>query len=544
MTFWKKNRVWIAAMLAGMAAFVIIYGIKILDVTYDTWLLNGGDLSQHYLGWCFFRESDWCFPIGLMDRIAYPNHVSVIFTDSIPLFAVIFKLFRNFLPETFQYFGLWGILCFGLQGAFGSLLIKHYCKQDLVSIIGSIFFVITPIEIYRMFMHTALGGQWLLLFALLLGLEREKLSIVKKVVLWGVLGLLCGSIHLYFLPMCGIIMCAFLLEELIRKKNLYSCLAIGASYCICALATVILLGGFSHDHQLDAGGLGQFSFNLNGFLNPQGWSVLLPELPLYGDGAGEGLAFAGTGVLLLLAAGSFCWLISFILRKSVCKFFNKMDKAETRNGLPFVIIFIMSAIISFSHQLAMGNKVLWEIPYPDKMVSLWGMFRSSGRFIWPAVYLLILTAVNITVKVFRNRKTVVIVLTLALCFQICDSYPQMEKRNTEFSRTQEYQSMLKDPQWEEWAKDKEHIVFVSFIIENQTLLYNLSNFAAENNMTINNFYFAHYAVRSDVEKALQENLKNPQKDTLYIYKIEDEELRSQTKMTYIPVDGIVVGVVD
>lgn len=61
MTFWKKNRVWIMAMLTGMAAFVMIYGIKILDVTYDAWLLNGGDLSQHYLGWCFFRESDWCF---------------------------------------------------------------------------------------------------------------------------------------------------------------------------------------------------------------------------------------------------------------------------------------------------------------------------------------------------------------------------------------------------------------------------------------------------------------------------------------------------
>lgn len=109
------------------------------------------------------------------DRIAYPNHVSVIFTDSIPLFAVIFKLFRNFLPETFQYFGLWGLLCFGLQGAFGSVLIKHYCKHDLVSIIGSIFFVITPIEIYRMFMHTALGGQWLLLFAFLLGLKKGKI---------------------------------------------------------------------------------------------------------------------------------------------------------------------------------------------------------------------------------------------------------------------------------------------------------------------------------------------------------------------------------
>ena len=172
------------------------------------------------------------------------------------------------------------------------------------------------------------------------------------------------------------------------------------------------------------------------------------------------------------------------------------------------------------------------------------MFRSSGRFIWPAVYLVTLAAVVSSINVLYNKKMAAVALALALCIQIWDSSPQFRNRYAEFSRTQEYQSMLKDPQWGIWAKDKEHIVFVSFIIENQTVLYSLSNYAAENNMTINNFYFAHYAVRSDVEKALEENLKNPQKDTLYIYKIEDEELRSQTKMTYIPVDGIVVGVVD
>lgn len=218
-SYWSKNRVWLSAAALGMITFICIYGIRVLNVTYDAWLLNGGDLSQHYLGWCFFRNSDWFFPVGLMNTIAYPNRVSVIFTDSIPLLAVIFKGLRALLPETFQYFGIWGILCFGLQGAFGALILRHYLKDEITAIIGSLFFVIAPIVIYRMFMHSALGGQWLLLFAFWLGLERDKFSPVKKVILWSILGFLCGSIHLYFVPMCGLIMCAFLLEELIQKKK-------------------------------------------------------------------------------------------------------------------------------------------------------------------------------------------------------------------------------------------------------------------------------------------------------------------------------------
>ncbi len=71
---------------------------------------DGGDPSQHYLGWEFYRRSDWFFPLGLTDQLAYPLKTSVIYTDSIPLFAVFFKLFRHILPAQFQYFGIWGVV--------------------------------------------------------------------------------------------------------------------------------------------------------------------------------------------------------------------------------------------------------------------------------------------------------------------------------------------------------------------------------------------------------------------------------------------------
>ena len=72
----------------------------------------------------------------------------MIFTDSVPLLAVFFKLFRGVLPEQFQYFGLWGLLCFALQGAFGALLIFHYVGKRAEAAVGSLLFVITPVHAF------------------------------------------------------------------------------------------------------------------------------------------------------------------------------------------------------------------------------------------------------------------------------------------------------------------------------------------------------------------------------------------------------------
>ena len=70
--------------LIGAVFFFVIYGFKILDVTYDDWLVGyKDDLTMHYIGWRLFRNSNWSFPIGLIDNSHYPIKTSIIFTDSI-----------------------------------------------------------------------------------------------------------------------------------------------------------------------------------------------------------------------------------------------------------------------------------------------------------------------------------------------------------------------------------------------------------------------------------------------------------------------------
>ncbi len=120
----------------GALCFIGIYSVRVLDFTNTGWLFNNDhDLRQHYIGWCAFRSDPWRFPFGLIDSLSYPDSMSVIYTDSIPLFAVIFKIFAPYLPETFQYFGLFGLLSFMLMGGLAGILLRRFIGDDFLCVI-------------------------------------------------------------------------------------------------------------------------------------------------------------------------------------------------------------------------------------------------------------------------------------------------------------------------------------------------------------------------------------------------------------------------
>src|SRR5215831_10331388 len=95
----------------GAALFLAAYGTAPLNPSNNVWLQRG-DRVHPVLGWYFYRNEPWHFPLGLLNDYARPFQISIGFTDSIPLFAFIFKLFSPWLSETFQYFGLWLCLSF------------------------------------------------------------------------------------------------------------------------------------------------------------------------------------------------------------------------------------------------------------------------------------------------------------------------------------------------------------------------------------------------------------------------------------------------
>ena len=133
-----------------------------------TWLGGSLDPAQQYLGWALFRAGPWSFPIGLnpFNGLEFSN--SIVFSDSIPIFAFIFKLISPFLPLQFQYFGFWTLICFVLQAWFAWKLIGLITLNKWIQWLSSGFFVFSPPMLVRVGLHTALVSHFLILAALYL----------------------------------------------------------------------------------------------------------------------------------------------------------------------------------------------------------------------------------------------------------------------------------------------------------------------------------------------------------------------------------------
>ena len=163
MKFYKKIDYFIiTGILIGILAFGVLYGYSTLDVSYDGWIYHTyaseSDVIQHYAGWVNYRNSPWDFPIAKASILGEGGTV-ISFTDSIPIVAIICKIFSSVLPETFQYFGIYILVCFVLQEIVAMKLLSLYTDNKLFITIYSLFFVFSPILIERSFRHCALADN-------------------------------------------------------------------------------------------------------------------------------------------------------------------------------------------------------------------------------------------------------------------------------------------------------------------------------------------------------------------------------------------------
>lgn len=294
----EKQKILLLTILAGIIGaviFILIYGTQVLDVTRDEWLYAADDLTQQHIGWLFFRKADWTFPIGMFNNLSYPNYASIIYTDSIPLFAILFKAISGILPETFQYIGIYGLLCYILQGVCAFTLLRKFINNKFYCIVGTVFFIISPYLLQRMFWHTALSSHFLILAALCLFAYREtyKDHPIKKVFFWNLLLLISTTTHLYFVPMVLIVMlCCFIAEFIENKKTYASSALTVAVFLVLGISIILLLGGMA-SNKLAYGGIAYYNVNLNTFFNPIGNSSILKNLKTATDGEYEAIGYLG-----------------------------------------------------------------------------------------------------------------------------------------------------------------------------------------------------------------------------------------------------------
>jgi hypothetical protein len=133
----------VAALALGLAGFLVLIGWPTLIPTNIGWL-DFADRAMHTLGWMFFREVPWGNPPGLSPDLGLELRNSIGLVDGLPLFAIPAKLFAAWLPQPFQYWGDWLLICFLLQTLFAYLVARQLGAGRLIAIVAAAFVLITP----------------------------------------------------------------------------------------------------------------------------------------------------------------------------------------------------------------------------------------------------------------------------------------------------------------------------------------------------------------------------------------------------------------
>ena len=542
----KRIVIYGIAALIGVVSFIAVYGVYVLNPVYDDWLLGRGDLTQHYLGWCFYRRGQWIFPIGLTNQLAYPNNTSVIFTDSIPLFAVFFKILSPILPDTFQYFGWWGLICFILQGIVASMILIELQVDRLQIVVGSLIFVLSPIVIERMFRHTSLGAHWIVLLSIYYFIKHKNTyrDIKKTSLCWGIVGGLIGAVHMYYLPMCAAFAGAYVIASLMKERRFrIRYIMPMAAFTAGLFLVTYILGGFSTDASPDSDGLGEYGFNLNGFFNAKGYSRWLPNLETYQDGQYEGLAYLGIGIYILLIFAVIYVAIMLTYAKKTC------NRDVVIYMFIYTVIILGLTTFAVSPQVSFGSRLLFVLTDSSTLTHYWSIFRSSGRIIWLVYYLIDIGVIVCYDRLWKlsGRKRSVALMIFAVCtfLQIYDMGKKLASQRQTFANKVTYDCPLKSEIWNELAEREsiKHIVWVSHNIDYGPIMH-FAKYAYDNGWTMNNFYFARGI---NVNEDTRQSVENLNDSCIYLFKTDETEYIvgniSDFDLNFYEADGYIIGTV-
>ncbi|AXU94257.1 hypothetical protein CI789_02840 [Erwinia persicina] len=497
----KNNYYRIASGAIGATLFFICGGEKILNVNNIMWF-GSGDAAQHWLGWNFFRSTPlFQWPLGLNQPYGMDVSSSIVFTDSIPLLAIFFKIISFALPDEFQYTGIWLLTCCVLQGVTAYELIYRNTKDSAYSVFSSAIFCLTPIMIFRMMGHFALSAHFMILASFILyGMNQPN----KR---WIALISISSAIHFYITGMLLAVFVTYLGKSIIKKEiKIKSALYLFSLTMIALTFTMYALGYFVIADGADGSGYGLYNMNVNAFYNPMyPWvSSIINPLP-HQKLDYEGFAYLGFGVTATILIGSFYIITYKKLRKDIIV------------GLASCLLLLM---FSISNNIFIGDIKVFSLHLPDGIYKILNIFRSSGRFVWVVIYA---TLAFFIVIIYSNKKRVlcISIIGVSSLVQYYDIHGMFSKVRERYAENVDMSRGLNNPSNDNLIKDKrkiEVVMPIDFYFDWPSIGY----IASKNKLSMNFGYMARFSMKAKTQQQksilfmLYNGIYDP--DSLYLFK--------------------------
>ena len=232
----------ISAML-GLLFALWLFDVSFLLGNSVYWQAIAGDTAQHVAGYYYYIQDDWHFPIFFTRNYGYPDGVSIIFTDSVPIVSLLVKSLRGLLPGGFNVFGPWLAACYILQGVGITALVTALGYRSVaVTIASTLLALAVPAFLIRVEL-ASLPAQFLLTCALALYFHLVRgIRLSAAMGAFAVLVLLSLLIHPYLFAMVFAILAAAIAQRVLDQPRWWrSALAYST-----AMAVALVSGDVRH----------------------------------------------------------------------------------------------------------------------------------------------------------------------------------------------------------------------------------------------------------------------------------------------------------
>ena len=577
------------AFVVGTVVFIYATGGRIIDPTNRDWLMLG-DSAQHYLGWAFFRDTPLLqWPIGANPKLGLDFASSIVFTDSIPLAAFVFKPLNVVLPETFQYLGVWIWMCFVLQAYFGVRLLARRVADRSLCGLGAALIVLAPVLSYRLvhqgYGHIALVSHFVILAALDLYLDER--GSVRK---WAILICCALLIQAYFVPMVVAIWLASMVSRrlAIRDTARQVAIVLGSLGIVAVVSGFASLGGrlFVGDSSVTPEDFPyRFRWQPMALVDSAtdfstGWShVMADQLELFGDV--EGFTYLGSGLLLVVLPA----VVLSMLRKrsgivsardvvvvlgivAACAFVVPSRLFSTgiavmlfvvvaviagrsireRRHRALLVAAVLLGVYSMTMRPGVGRRTFFEYDLVPVLEQFTQTFRTHARSSW-VLYYVVLLALVVLVATRLPRRLAIGVLALAVVVSVVDSNPAMSQVRHRFTSQPVWVNQLDDPMWEEVVQGRDAIItYPPLNNDLEGRWIHIEDFVQRRGMATNAGYFSRWSIDTyvRVNQRLHDELRAGEFDPKSLYVIFDPDMwaflsSDPTRFAFIgDIDGYLV----
>lgn len=434
---------WPLACLSPIGLFLAFFTPDVLDPTNIAWLLSG-DWGQHFLGWHAFRQVPLTWPLNHEDLLAAPTGLSIIYTDSNPLFALPLRLLSPYLPAQFQYIGPWFLVCVVLHFGIAWKLVRRHAPGPWSAWAGALLLSLLP-TLYNRIGHDTLVAHWLILWAIYVffEIEGERAKIKGYMLVLTITAL----VHPYLLVMVLAIWSADVLrvtEPAWRTRDFSGLVRSGGAYALCLVPMILGLavsGAFAAGQTPADSGFRYYSMGLDALVNParRDFSLAFLRGPQGRGQTFEGFQYLGAGLIFLVGAA--IWL-----------YFRAPDSRPGefyRRARPLLWPFIGLLVLAVTDEVRIYGVTIFGLPLPKFLLDLLAVVRASGRLFWPLAYTGIFLAL---VMIYRQRpRALALVLGISIGLQVIDLTPfaaSIRQQTAEAASNRTIYRLTGDPRWQ------------------------------------------------------------------------------------------------